>query len=84
MEYRQAIADMSVEVYERLKRAVEIGKWPDGSPVSAEQREHALRAVIAWGQLHLAPQERVGYIDTGHKAGAQCDDDQPAPLRWRD
>lgn len=84
MDYRQAIAGMSAEVYEGLKRAVELGKWPDGRALTRTQRENALQAVIAWGEAHLARSERVGCIDAGAKAGASCEDAGPAPLRWRD
>ena len=82
MQYRQFIAEMSPEVYARLKRAVEIGKWPDGRALSAEQRESALQAVIAWDALHLEHRERVGFIDKKHKAGEVCDDEAAASLRW--
>ncbi|MCL4165147.1 UNVERIFIED_CONTAM: hypothetical protein GTU68_015184, partial [Idotea baltica] len=46
------IESMSPEVYQSLRQAVEIGKWPDGRPVSREQRENAMQAIIAWGQRH--------------------------------
>ncbi|MFV8816455.1 YeaC family protein [Haliea sp. E17] len=77
------IASMTPEIYRSLRRAIEIGKWPDGNPVSPEQREHAMRAVIAWGQENLPVEERVGYIDRGHKAGEVCDDPQETPLSWK-
>jgi len=87
LDYLQAIESMSPEVYRRLLRAVELGRWPDGSGLSPAQRESALRAVIAWGERHLPAQERVGFIDRGHKAGAHCDEPGPeetAPLTWRE
>jgi len=31
--------------------------------------------------MHLPPEERVGFIDKGSKAGEECD--VPAPLRWQ-
>ncbi|MEQ8803707.1 MAG: DUF1315 family protein [Haliea sp.] len=43
-----------------------------------------MQALIAWGERHLPPEQRVGYIDKGSKAGSECDDPQPEPLRWRD
>ena len=67
MDYREMIAGMSPEVYQNLKRSVETGKWPDGRPLSAEQRENAMQAVIAWGVKYLPAPERVGSIDRGHK-----------------
>lgn len=84
MEYRQFIEDMPVETYEQLRRAVELGKWPDGNRLTAEQRENAMQAIIAWGRLHLPESERVGFIDAGSKAGQDCDDPQVATLKWKD
>ena len=52
-------------------------EWPDGRRLSPEQREETMQAVIAWGEMHLPPHERVGYIDRGSKqAGQTCDDAQ--------
>jgi hypothetical protein len=34
-----------------------------------------MQAVIAYGELNLPPEERIGYIDKGHKAGEECDDE---------
>lgn len=84
MHYQDVIERMSPEIYQRLRRAVELGHWPDGSRLTAEQREHTLQAVIAWGEKHLPAEERVGYIDKGHKAGDSCDDPAELPLTWRD
>jgi len=87
LDYLQAIESMSPEVYRRLLRAVELGRWPDGSSLSPAQRQSALQAVIAWGERHLPEGERVGFIDRGHKAGEQCADRGPEetlPLTWRE
>jgi uncharacterized protein len=82
MDYQQAINDMSPDIYQRLVRAIEIGKWPDNKPLTPEQREHAMRAVIAWGERHLPVQQRVGYIDKQHKEGQSCDAPVETPLKW--
>ncbi len=79
-DYLEAIAAMPRSVYERLLAAIETGLWPDQSTVSTEQREHAMRAVIAWGEQHLPERERVGFIDKGHKGGDHCD--EPQQLHW--
>lgn len=83
MDYQQMIETMTPELYRSLRRAVELGKWPDGRQLSAEQKQHAMQAVIAWGQRHLPESERVGYIDKGHKAGDSCDDPGETPLNWK-
>lgn len=81
--YDSVIAGMGQDVYERLLLALETGRWPDGRQITSEQREHAMQAVIAWGQQHLPPEQRVGYIDKGHKAAPEAPDD-PQPLSWQD
>ena len=83
MDYQKLIETMTPEIYQNLRRAVELGKWPDGSPVTPEQRENALQAVIAWGEQHLPPEQRVGFIDKGKKAGDSCDDPDETPLNWK-
>jgi uncharacterized protein YeaC (DUF1315 family) len=50
--------------------------------LTEEQRQHAMQAVITWGEIHLPPNERVGFIDKGAKAGDSCDD--PQPLAWKE
>ena len=80
--YQEAIAGMGRDVYDNMVSALATGRWPDGRELSGEQRQHTMRAVIAWGELNLPPEERVGYIDKGHKAGDTCDD--PKPLKWLD
>jgi len=83
MDYRKLIESMTPEIYRSLRRSVELGKWPDGRPLSPEQRRETMQAVIAWGELHLPEAERVGYIDKGHKGGDKCDDPQDTPLKWQ-
>jgi uncharacterized protein len=83
MDYLQLVETMSPEVYRSLKRAVELGKWPDGRTLSARQRQDAMQAIIAWGELHLSEQERVGFIDKGHKDGDSRDDTRERPLKWQ-
>jgi len=83
MDYQQLIDSMTPEIYRNLVRAIEIGKWPDGKPLSAQQREDVMQAIIAWGQAHLPEAERVGYIDKRHKAGDVCDDPEEQPLSWK-
>lgn len=73
--YQDAVARLSPELYRRFVTALEVGRWPDGSPLEQHQREHVMQAVIAYGELNLPPEERIGYIDKGHKAGEQCDDE---------
>jgi len=84
MNYQQMIETMSPEVYESLRLALELGKWPDGRLLTPQQKEDTMQAVIAWGEKHLPAEQRIGYIDRGHKAGEACDEPEETPLNWQD
>lgn len=64
MTYEELIERLDPAVYQSLRRAVELGKWPDGRKVSDEQRKICLEAVIYYEKTHDIPEsERVGYIE---------------------
>lgn len=44
----QMIEMMTPDVYQRLSTAVEIGKWPDGVALTAEQKENCMQLVLLW------------------------------------
>lgn len=76
MNLDELIASITPETYEALKRAVELGKWHDGSRLTPEQRANCMQAVIAYGERNLAAEQRVGFIDRGSKdEGEVCGDD---------
>ena len=39
MNIEALLASMTPEIYERLRQAVETGKWPDGTPLNEEQNK---------------------------------------------
>lgn len=79
-DFAQAAVQLSREVYENLRRAVELGRWPDGRTLTAEQRQTSLQAVIAWEQANLPEHERSGYIA---KPGCATDSAAEQPVNWR-
>ena len=48
MDIEQMINNMTPEIYQRLLTAVELGKWPDGVALTAEQKENCLQLVMLW------------------------------------
>jgi uncharacterized protein YeaC (DUF1315 family) len=88
MQFQQLIETITPEIYANLKRAVEIGKWPDGRGLTGEQRELCLQAMIAYEIKYIPEAERTGFIDRGSKEeGAMCDDDHQrgenaVTLKW--
>lgn len=68
---------LNPEIVDSLRRAVELGKWPDGRRLSREQTETCLQAIIAWEAKHLPEQARSGYIAKEQKEGEVCDTPHP-------
>ena len=88
MDFEQLVDNITPAIYEGLKRAVEIGKWPDGRVLTVEQREHCMAGVIAYDLKMQDETERVGYIDRGKKAEGEArgddhsHDDGDQILKW--
>ncbi len=68
MTLEEMLAQLDKEGVENLRRAVEIGRWPNGEKVEQEQRVLCMQALIAWEQHNLPEEERSGYMP-----GAACE-----------
>ncbi|MEH6579079.1 MAG: DUF1315 family protein [Amphritea sp.] len=79
MTFEKMIEVMTPDVYNSLKRAVELGKWPNGERLTQEQRETSLRAVIAYDAQKLPEEQRTGYISRKKKDGSTHGDDPLEP-----
>lgn len=78
MDKQTILESLTPEVVDKFRMAIELGKWPDGRKITAEQRETCMQAVMVWEHEHLVPAERTGYIhkpvkDDGSVVGAECD-----------
>lgn len=71
MNFKEMIDNMSPEVYESLKLAVEIGKWPNGVALNDEQKELCLQAVITYDYNKKDESDRVGFIDRSIHKGCE-------------
>ena len=60
--FLSTVEQITPEVYENLKSAVELGKWQDGRKLTPEQRELCLQAMIAWEAKNLPEEQRTGYM----------------------
>jgi uncharacterized protein YeaC (DUF1315 family) len=48
VDIQQLVQAMTPQIYENLRTAVEIGKWPDGTALSDEQKSNSLQAVLMY------------------------------------
>jgi len=56
------------QAYLALKGALELGKWPNGERLSAEQKELCMETIISYEARHLPEDQRTGYIPPGCKS----------------
>ncbi len=77
MNPEAVLAALTPEIVDRLRTAVEIGKWPNGDRLTPEQRSTSMQAVLIWEMKNLPENQRTGYIDKGKKEGEACDTDHP-------
>jgi uncharacterized protein YeaC (DUF1315 family) len=79
MDLQQLLNSITPDIYQKLQKAVEIGRWPDGSRISDEQRSLCMQAIIAYDQRN--PEiERTGYVPP--KESACAPEDKPKPIKW--
>ena len=69
MTLEQLIKSLTPEIYQNLRTAIELGRWPDGRKLEAAQRELCMEAVIYYEQMHDLPMnQRVGHMDDACKS----------------
>ncbi len=98
MDLHKLLRSLTPQIYASLCRAIELGRWPDGRSLTAEQRALCLQAVIAYDAEHKPVSERVGYLPpkvesvAGGASAIRADDGGEAvgenagagqPLQWR-
>ena len=96
MNLVELINNLNPEMHAKLKKSLEIGKWPDGKVLSYEQKELAMEVLVNYEYRiltdeQLADQQRVGYIE---KSKMNIKDNNPdqisvedstntiTPLKW--
>lgn len=80
MAIQTFLQQMTPALYQRLKTALELGKWPDGQLMVAEQKEALLLALLIYEQ-QLPEAQRTGYMPDS--CGRH---EKPAaePITWRE
>lgn len=53
---------LNPQIVASLKRAIELGKWPDGRALTTGQRTLCGEAVAHWEQRYCDPEAQVGYV----------------------
>ena len=75
------INSMTPQIYENMKQAIELGRWPDGRKLDAEQRALCLEAAILFEESSDMPAEnRIGYMEAACKS-TKDDDTQTLTIQ---
>ena len=78
------VISLTPEMADGLKRAIELGRFPDGRVVSGQQRELMLEATIIYDSLLKLPeQERTGFIHR-KKTASGILDSSPDAIPFKD
>lgn len=68
MNFEDAAESIPKEIYDQFKKAIELGKWPDGRVLSKDQKEICLQAIMIYEVKHgVEEKDRTGYIDREKK-----------------
>lgn len=79
MNIEQMLAVLDENIVNKLRTAVEIGKWENGVALTPEQRQISMQAVLVWESKNLPEEQRTGYIDRGTKEEDEhCESHEPA------
>lgn len=81
MSYEQLLGNLNPQIVASLKRAIELGKWPNGVALTSEQRQLCAEAVANWEHRHLAAEARVGYVPPKKSACADKSTEERT-LNW--
>ncbi|MCC5855087.1 MAG: DUF1315 family protein [Idiomarina sp.] len=65
MQYDDVLRAMSPEIYERMREAVETGRWPDGQKLTDAQRENAMQLVMLYQAKRLDQSEHFSINKNG-------------------
>jgi uncharacterized protein YeaC (DUF1315 family) len=69
----ELVESLTPEMVSDLKRAIELGKFPDGRVVSEEQKELMIEATILYDALKLPEEDRTGFIHRKKQASGILD-----------
>ena len=53
------VQNMNPQIYQKLRDAVETGRWLDGNPLSEQQKETCLQAIIMYQSQHMNNSEHM-------------------------
>ncbi|MCH9690611.1 MAG: YeaC family protein [Gammaproteobacteria bacterium] len=81
MTVEQLLETLTPQIVDSLRRAIELGKWPNGVILDQRQIELCTEALIRWEYRNLNCETRSGYISVSCEKTKQAEAEQI--LRWK-
>lgn len=84
MTLEQLLENLNPQIVASLKRAIELGKWPNGTALDRQQRALCIQAVVRWEHHHLKPEDCSGYVPPkATPCNTATQGESPQPLHWK-
>lgn len=80
-QFERAPDLISPQIYDRFRQAIAVRKWPNGTPLTNDQLDICMQAIIRYEYLHLPPEERTGYVAPPQDACGTLDASDETPVR---
>lgn len=81
MTVEDLIRSMTPEIYQNMKSALELSRWPDGRKLDGEQKAICMEALIRYENMTDMPAEkRIGYMEAACKS-SKDDDTQTLTIK---
>lgn len=81
MTVDELINSMTPEIYNNMKTALELSRWPDGRKLESDQKTLCMEALIRYENIADMPAEqRIGYMEAACKSSKE-DDVQPLVIK---
>lgn len=63
---QELMQKMNFEIYEKLKKALALGKWEDGKRLDSKQKENTMQLILMFElEKEIPLDKRVGHIEAG-------------------
>lgn len=79
MQLDAFLEKMTPAIHQALRLALELGKWPDGRPMTEEERDASLQAVIVYEYENLPESQRVGFMPAACKSNSKSSISSSSP-----
>ncbi|WP_299596256.1 DUF1315 family protein [uncultured Microbulbifer sp.] len=73
---------LNPQIVGSLKRAIELGKWPNGVTLTEQQKSLCGEAIAHWEQRHAAPESRAGYVPPKATPCGEKHEHEDQALTW--